>query len=450
MSTVIVAGISFFTIPVFTRILDTNAYGLVSIYEAWAQIFIIFIGLKADGSIASAAANLDNTEQDSYQFSVLVLSFASFSLIFAASTAFNGDLSVLMGLSPELVSLLVVQSFGAYIVQFFNMRFVFSKEAKKNFMMAVGISTMTTVLSIALICFMFDSDSGPLGRALGLVIPNLALGISLIVSLWKSRRPKFNWRYWGFCLSLSLPLVLHSLSQQVLSQCGKITIQQFSGDSAAGIFGLAVTISSLITYIYTALNNAFVPFMYEDLAGKTSDEVKQRHFNNYIRLFTLGSMAFSLMAPEVLRLMSTEAYISALNYLPLLLIGKYCVFLYSFPVNYEFYKMKTKSIAIGTVMAAAVNIALCVLLVPSWGATGAATASLLAYLGLFLFHFCVARYFLGDRNYPVRKLFIGLLLVSVVSLAYYPLASFPIVRWAIGLTFVCLALRRVIKTRTIF
>lgn len=450
LSTVIVAGISFFTIPVFTRILSTDGYGVVSIYEAWVQIFVIFIGLKADGSIASASANLKDEEQDSYQYSVLMLSFISFTVLFAVCCVFLDGVSGLLGLSPLLVVLLLLQSFGAFMVQFFNMRFVFAKEARNNFLMAVGISVATTLLSIALILFVFSADMGPVGRAVGLTVPNVLLGLALVFALWQRRHPKFNKRYWGFCLGLSLPLVFHGLSQQVLSQCGKISVQQFSGDSAAGIFGLAITIASLITYIYTALNNAFVPFMYEDLAGKTDESVKQRHFNNYLSLFTLGSMAFSLMAPEVLTVMSTDAYLGALDFLPLLLIGKYCVFLYSFPVNYEFYKMQTKSIAIGTVFAAVLNIGLCVALVPRIGAMGAAIASLVAYLGLFLFHLCIARFALGDRNYPVSKLFIGLALVTLASLAYYPLSSLVVLRWIMGTVFLILALVRVVKTRTIF
>lgn len=450
LSTVIVAGVSFFTIPVFTRILSTDAYGVVSIYEAWTQIFIIFIGLKVDGSIASASANLNDEEQDSYQFSVLMLSVLSFTVLFTICCIFLNGVSGLLGMSPLLVLLLLLQSFGAFVVQFFNMRFVFSKEARNNFFMAVGISVATTVLSILLILFVFSADMGPVGRAIGLTVPNLLLGLSLIVALRHAGHAEFDKKYWTFCLSLSLPLVFHGLSQQVLSQCGKISVQQFNGDSAAGIFGLAITIASLITYIYTALNNAFVPFMYEDLAGKTSEEIKQRHFGNYLHLFTLGSMAFSLMAPEVLMLMSTEAFYGALDFLPLLLIGKYCVFLYSFPVNYEFFKMQTKSIAIGTVLAAGINIALCVALVPSLGAMGAAIASLVAYLGLFLFHLCIARFVLGDRNYPVSKLFIGLASVSVVSLAYYPLADFAFMRWGIGFCLLAVAVARIFKTRTIF
>ena len=80
-STVLVAGINFLTIPIFTRILDTDGFGIVNIYTAWVQICTIFVGLKADGSIGSAHANLKNDEQDDYQLSCLTMGLLSFVII---------------------------------------------------------------------------------------------------------------------------------------------------------------------------------------------------------------------------------------------------------------------------------------------------------------------------------------------------------------------------------
>lgn len=450
VSTIIVAGISFFTIPIFTRLLDTDGYGVVTIYEAWVQIFVIFIGLKADGSIGSAQANLDEKEQESYQYSVLLLSLISFSVVSTAFIIYIEPASVVLGMSEGLVICLLVQSFGAFLVQFFNMRFIFRKEAQKNFFVSVGLCVATTVLSIALIAVIPINGELYYGRAVGLAVPNVLLGLALFINLAKMKGKVFQAKYWKFCVLLTLPLIFHGLSQQVLSQTGKIAIQHYVGDSGAGIFGLAVTISSLITYIYTALNNAFVPFMYEDLAGKTTESIKQRHFNNYFLLFSLGTCAFALMAPELLKVMSTEAYWPALEILPILVIGKYCVFLYSFPVNYEFYKMKTGSIAVGTIFAAVVNVVLCASLVPSFGLFGAAVASTIAYIALFVFHLGISRLILGDHNYSAWKFFAGFAAVCIVSLSYYFLSEAVLFRWLLGTCFLSAALLRIVKTKTIF
>ena len=78
LSTVIIAGINFFTIPIFTRMLNTDGYGIVNVYVAWVQIATVFVGLKADGSIGSASANIEKDEQDAYQLSCMILGTLSF------------------------------------------------------------------------------------------------------------------------------------------------------------------------------------------------------------------------------------------------------------------------------------------------------------------------------------------------------------------------------------
>lgn len=449
-STVVIAGINFITIPIFTRILDTSGFGVVNVYVAWVQIFTIFVGLKADGSIGSAKANLPEEEQDSYHLSILVMALGVFAVLFTIVIFALYPLSELLGMSPALTVCMIVQSFGAFVIALFNMRFIFRKQAQKNFLVSVGLCVATTSLSIVLIIYGFAGGEGYLGRIYGLAIPNVLLGAGLFISLVCSRKGRVRPKYWKFCLVLTLPLIFHGLSQLLLAQTGKIAIQQYYGDSLAGIFSIAVTIVSLMHAIYSALNNAFVPFMYDDLAGKTCEETKQRHFKNYMMLFTLGTCAFAMLSPELLKLMSTAAFWDATNVLPLLIIGQYCVFLYSFPVNYEFYKMKTKSIAFGTVMAAALNILLAVMLIPRLGMIGAALASTIAYLSLFVFHFLIARFVLGDRNYPAKAYYSCLIAVSIVCLAYYPLESLVFVRWAIGIVALSVVIVRMIKKRTIF
>ena len=448
-STVLVAGINFITIPIFTRILDTDGFGIVNVYTAWVQICTIFVGLKADGSIGSAHANLREDEQDSYQLSCLLMGLLSFAVVMVLCVAFIGPLSGILNMDGLLIVAMVLQSFGAFVVALFGMRFIFRKEPQKNFALSVGVAFATTLVSVALILAGVFGDEAYIGRVVGLSLPNLLLGIGLFLGfLRKGVVPKVS--YWKFCLALTLPLIFHGLSQLLLAQTGKIVIQQTQGNSAAGIYSIAVTVVSLMSAIYTALNNAFVPFMYDDLAGKSTPGRKESRFRNYFSMFTLGACAFALLSPEILKALSTEAYWEATSLLPPLVLGQYCVFLYSFPVNYEFYRMQTRSIAAGTMGASLLNVVLCGALAPVFGMDGAACATAIAYFCLFLFHCSIARFLLGDRNYPARGFAVGLAVVALACVAYYPTADMPVLRWAVGVVFLSVAVMRIIRTRSIF
>ena len=224
LSTVIIAGVNFFTIPIFTRMLDTDGYGIVNVYSAWVSIFVVFIGLKADGSIGTAKANLPEEDQDSYQFSILALSTVAFLVIFVAVLLLLEPVSTLLSLEPLLVVCMVVQSFGAFVISLFSMRFIFKKQAQLNFVISVGICLATTALSVFLVFFVFTGDDAYMGRVLGLCVPNTALGIALALGLALRQRGRIRLRYWRFCLALTLPLIFHGLSQLVLFQLPRLDL----------------------------------------------------------------------------------------------------------------------------------------------------------------------------------------------------------------------------------
>ena len=450
VSTVLVAGINFFTIPIFTRTLSPEGFGIVNIYNAWVQICTIIVGLKADGSIGSAKANLPEDEQDSYHLSILALGLLSFTVVMGLLLAFMPQVSNLLDMEPLLVVAMALQSLGAFVVSLFSMRFIFRRQAQLNLFVSVGVCAATTVVSLLLIFFVFTGEDGYRGRVLGLSLPYLLVGIMLFVWLCMSTDARAKISYWKFCLALTLPLIFHGLSQIALAQIGRITVQRVEGYSAAGVYSIAVTVVNVLNSIYTALNNAFVPFMYDDLAGKTGEAVKRKRFHNYMLLFTLGCCAFMLMVPGVLKVLSTEEYGGAVALLPPLVAGQYCVFLYSFPVNYEFYAMRTRSVAIGTALAALLDLVLSVARVPTLGMMGAAMATMCSYLALFIFHFLIARYALGDRNYPARAFAVGLAAVLVACAASYPLDGLPVIRWAVGLVLLAVAFGRVVENRAIF
>lgn len=449
LSTILVSGINFFTIPVFTRLLSVEDFGLVSIYVTWVQIFTIFVGLQTAGSIGTASAQLPDEEQDSYQFSVLAMSLVWFLIVLLSFLLFSSRIASALELRPLLIILLLFHSFGAFCISFFNMRFIFKKEAFKNFLLSVAIVATTTVLSIALI-FLWKEGQGPLlGRVVGLAAPNILMGGILFLWLLSRREAQFSFRYWKFCLPLCLPLVVHNTSNLLLSQADKLLLQQLTLPTVVGVYSLGVTFAHLLMSIWSALNNAFVPFFYDDLKREDSHRIDKR-IDNYMIVFTGITACFVMVSPEIIKLMTSEEYWGAVELIPILSIGCYCVFLYSFPVNYEFYLKKTGSIAIGTAAAATFNIVINLRLIPLLGAMGAAIGTSAAYILLFLFHFLIARYLYQDRNYPFWKYLIGLVTVLVVCGLYYLLL--PLV--AVRIVFACLSLtivvRNVLVKRTIF
>ena len=173
-------------------------------------------------------------------------------------------------------------------------------------------------------------------------------------------------------------------------------------------------------------------------------------FCNYIIFFTLGTASFLFVTPELLKVFAPENYWNVIPIIPILIVGHFCSFLYTFPVNYEFFVMKTAFIGIGTSAAAIISVVSAIALVPQLGMLGAALSTTIAYFFLFVFHFLLSRFRYGDWNYPARWFVLSLTVVVGIALLETLLLDFVLIRWALGLVLLGALGARLWKTKRIF
>lgn len=449
-ATFAVSAISIITTPIFTRLLSTSEYGLVATFLAWSQIVCIFLGFEAKGSIAPAKVNLQEDEQNPYQASVLLLVLMNLIILLLLAFLFEGFLSTLLKMPRVCIPLLFLQSFASAVMAILNERFTFNKMAQVNFILSVSVAIASGVLGVVFVLSIQDYDLRYLGRIIGFLIPPLTVAFTACAWMIIKNRRNIRLKYWKFCLSLTAPLILHGLSSVLLAQVGRLGVQYYWGDSLVGIYSIAITIASFIGLIQSSLNTAFVPFMFDDLAGKTNDSIKREHFENYMILFTIGFCAYLCFAPELLKIFAPPEYWEAIGILPILILGYYFMFLYTFPVNFEFYVMKTKYIGIGSVIASALCIGLAVLLIPSSGMFGAAFATTAANGCLFASHFLIARFLWGDKNYSAVWIFSGMGIAIAATVFASLTEPFVVLRWLIGFILMAILVFRLFKTRRIF
>ena len=448
---VVLNGINFFTVPIFTRLLGTDNYGIVSLYTTWVQVFSIIMGIQTGGTIAVSRAHLKEKEQDRYYSSIISLSCLSSIAIAVLTVVFIGPISKFMKFSPALVFVMLLQSFGTYIINFASLKFTYHKEAFSNFIISTSVAIISVALSLVLVSCISSFEDRYWGRIIGYAIPAGVVGISILAFFLLRGKTFFDKQYWKFCLPLCLPLVFHGLSHIVLSQSDRIMLQQQLQDTGAvGIYSFVFTLTHILSIIWSALNNTWVPFYYDYLSQKDTKVIIRRS-RNYIFLFTSLCVGFILVAPEFTMLFASRDFWSGMDLIPIMVISVYMVFLYSFPVNFEFFHKKTSVIAVGTCGAAILNIVFNFLLIPIWGTMGAALATMATYVLLFCFHQILANYIgQGDYHYRTMMFLPGLAVLTLAAVIYYITSDFWYIRWILALVTGVLLLWRIIKQKSVF
>jgi len=450
LSTVIIQGLVFITSPIFSRMLGTENYGVVSLYNTWTMIISAVFSLQVGSTLQIARNQFPLEDQNKYQSSILsfgTVNYLTFSLVVFL---FLNQISELILMEKVMIIVMIVQSYGQFCVGFVNSKYTFEFKANRNFVLSVVTSVCSIGLSIWLI-YRMPAESNYWGRILGNAITYALLAVVSWLIILPKGRLFFKAEYWKFALPLGLPLILHTLSGLILGQSDRVMLQRMGTASMVGIYSLAYSFSTVLNVIWNALNNSWVPFYFEYSRTGQIEEMKRRA-RNYLELFTVLSCGFVLLATEVYHLYADSSFWGGTNLIPILAVGYYMVFLYSFPVNYEFFHQKNNFIAVTTVLAAVCNIVLNYFFIKSMGSFGAALATAIAHAIQFVFHYICARYVIKEGDFPFRMRmmlpYTGIFLVITMlsSLA----SDFWIPRWCFGAALGIWELYRIIKRKNIF
>lgn len=429
LGTFILQGINFLTLPLYTRILTTRDFGITSLYTAWQSVVVIFLCLQTFSTIQNAKVTYEDEEYREYNSNIVVLSFISFFIFAVIIMGFSKQFSKLSGLSVNLIFLMLLHSFFTLGVTFKNTILRFDGKAEKQ----LFISMFYTIFNVGLSLFFITSVSGiekATGKILGAVVPSIILGGYFYLEIILKTKPTFKKEHFIFCLTLGLPLILHNLSHIVLTSSDRMMIEKFIGLEETGIYGFTYTIGTILSTAAGAFGSAWVPWYFERLKREKYDEIKV-YSKNYLDFFTLVTVGFIFISPEIVRFMGSTDYWIGKYFLPWIIFGCYFIFLYSFPVNYEFYVKKTNYIALGTSLSAVINLVLNYIFIPTYGSFGAALTTLASYFFLFVFHETIARKKFGYKMFTVRQYFGRIFIVTVSCFVYTKIVDMIIARYII-------------------
>lgn len=447
---IVLNGLSFFTMPVFTRLLGTVNYGLYTNYLSYYSILAVIIGFQAAGAIAPISVYYSGKERDRCFSNVTVMGLVSAAAIGLLIILFADPISAFSGLSKHMLLVLFLHATGQFVVTFVTSKFAYDKNSVANFLISVGISVVSIGLSLLLIYTLPEDISRYESYTYGHAVPYVIAGGALAAYMLLKGKSFFKGEYWKFTLALCLPLILHQLSNTLLHQCDKIMLKQMTDDSIVGIYGFAVVVANIMNIVWSALNTTFVPFYHDDIKADRRDALDKK-VKNYTFLYTCLTVGFIMAMPEVVKLFGDEGFWGSIDVVPVLAVGFYFVFLYSFPVNFEFYHRKTKTIAIGTCFAAVANIAINYLLIPHFGMMGAAFATAVSYALLWIFHMVLARVFIKEEYHFRSKVYYpGLAATLGFAALFYVIKDMWYIRWPIFLCLAAAVLLKVIKQKAIF
>lgn len=198
-------------------------------------------------------------------------------------------------------------------------------------------------------------------------------------------------------LTFGTPQVFSFISYWILQLSDRYLLSVFGSLAQAGIYAVAYSLGSVLsTLVIAPFTLAWPATMYTIAKRHDAGQIFALVFRWFGFLLVFCALGLSVAGTLLLNWLFPVAYHSAAPVIPLvatsiIFYGLYFVFMVGANV-----RRKTWLAAALTVIAAAVNLGLNLLLIPRYGAFGAASSTLVAYVVLAL-----TAYLANQRLYPV-------------------------------------------------
>lgn len=406
-------GFSFITVPIFSRLLSTADYGIVTTFTSWVGMATIVVSGAVYMAVRSSFIDYVNSVDD------VISSLNSFTIVntlFLAIVAYL--ISLILGIQIPIILfvLCMIHSLGSALIQNYTMLLMMQYRYKLRTFLLVIPNLFSVIVSMILIIFFMKTDLY-LGRIVPTALTQGFFGM-IVLTLTYLKSPKFwNYSYIRYALKISAPLILHGIALNLLSQSDRVMITIYRGPSETGIYSLIYNFSMIATVITSSLEGIWVPWFINKLKEGRELDIN-RIAKYYIEFMMVAMGVLILISPEIIKILSDRKYWIGMSIVPPVILANFFIFAYTLYVNVEHYYKKTLSITLNTIIAAVLNIVTNFIFIPKFGYIAAAYSTLFAYFISLLLHERFSKK-LNYKLYPISFFLLPFLKLTILVGLYY-------------------------------
>jgi O-antigen/teichoic acid export membrane protein len=451
--------IPFLTLPIFTRILTTEDYGILAL----AQVYAVFVsGLANFGMILSYERNYfqyRESPRDSAGLLFSSLAFVLFNITVAGILTFffRERLSAwIIGYTGygDILFWAFLNNCVMNLVIFYQTSLRNTGEVVPYLRYTVAISLINLVLSLY---FVAVARIGVVGLIYAPLIANGVMFALLSRRFVKAWSFALSWPLFVESLKISYPLTPRIFLGALSQQFDKYMIGLLSTLGGVGVYRIGQQVASLVFSYMTQLEHVFIPGTYRRMFDLKEEGKKA--VGNYLTSFFYVSIAVAFMiclfSEEIISILTPPSFHGAIDIVTVLSMYYGFLFFGKITGTQLIFVKKTYITSLLSFSAIAINIALNIPFIMTWGAIGAAWGTMISGILSSFISFAVAQHYYGvrweyEKIVPVLVLFLASALLTLALRGYVDYPVRLLVKLLLAGSFVWLGVRiRVITAENI-
>lgn len=360
------------------RYLGPSDFGLINYGNSYTSFFMAFCTLGLNSIIIKEFVDLPDNIGETLGTALTLRIISSFlsamAIMVIVSILDYGEKITIIVVALSSISLIF------HAVDTFDYWFQFHYNSKVTAISALCAYIVTTLYRFVLLV----RNKNVLWFAAAMSVDYVVMGIILIVSYKTYCGPKlsFSWVCGKRMLKKSYHYILSGMMVAIYGQTDKLMLKQMLNESSVGYYSVASSICNMWVFVLSAIINSMYPTILRlHRENKQAYEKKNRQL--YAIVFYMSafvSLALCIFGGIGIKILYGDAYLPAMN--PLRIITWYTAFSYLGVARNAWIvcEGKQKYLKYIYFCAAVMNVLMNLAMIPKWGSSGAALASLITQI----------------------------------------------------------------------
>ena len=419
-STIVNVVISFFLTPLITRLVDPEEYGMMSMFNLYANIGLMVLCLGLDQALIRFFYEKDDNKSQSslvrFCFLTPIASTILVSVVYCVAIS-TGILNIEFSLFARVLLPIHVAISIWNRIAGMVLRVTYDS---KSYAFCIVLGRVIYAILIVLFLCVFQNRN-----INSLVICTVLT--ALVGAIASTVLGKNFWRWRNLpavqnkkeILKYSFPFILSMGVTNILEAADKFALQSFCSYTELGVYQSALSITGVFALVQTAFNTLWSPIQTEHFVKNPDDTSFIRKGNQYITVVMFLFGIHVILFKDIIILLLGEKYRGASTILPFLVLH---------PIMYTISETTCSGIDKSKKTYLNIVVALCsgvfnvignLLLVPVLGPKGAAISTGLSYVIFF-----AVRTVLSNRYYYIDYHISKLIVILGFTILFATISTF--------------------------
>lgn len=426
--------ISFLLVPLYTNVMTTSEYGVVDLLYTVATFLVPLFTFNIIESVLRFSLDKDKNQNKIISIATVICLFTIIvSIITIPILSLFKDYK-----NYSILFYIYLVTFSISQILLVNFK---GKEQLKLY--SLGNFLYTLFVAIFNIIFLLGFDMGVGGYFIAYIISNILVSIYGIVFgkvIPDLRKFDFDKKLFKEMIKYSVVLIPTSFMWWIMNFIDRIMITKYLGSAENGIYAVSYKIPTILSVLASIFTQAW---LFSAIKEKDSDD-NESYTNNVFRFLSFGIIVSAdfllLIIKPFFKIYVANDYYVAWKYVPFLMMGYIFLTLSTFISTSYNVNKDSKGLLYSALVGAICNLVLNIILIPIIGVYGAALATTISYITVFVFRVFNTRKYVKIKVdfkyiysiaasllmcvllYIIKNTFLlitlGIIIISTIMLAY--------------------------------